>query len=600
MVSRSGSVKLMDFGIARDPSFDDLTQTGTGLGTPSYMSPEQILGDRIDSRSDIFSLGIVLYQMVTGRKPFIEDEHKSVMHKIRLEKYPSPRKLNPEIPRELEKILARCMQKAPRDRWRSTQDLVLALERFLARRVDMNYHARLVQFLKNTGVVTAEEAQQYLPPTIAANGPSPPGLAGNDVVRRAAMVQGLIAGAAALTVGLIHLAPVGARGPVTTQAIVVPTATFAVPERPRGRVRVVANPWAEVWVDGRLVDTTPFAVPLDLEAGAHTVTLRNPWYADSERAVEIAAGDDNPTLVVNLTGRKVPPRPASPARPARPEADVQRPILTHKVRKGDTFELLAAEYYGSRAHGVFVLLANGLSHPRPLRPGEKLQIPTTWKYRIVEGDTLSTLAQRYLGDLRRAPFLAEFNQIDVNATLAIGDELTIPYHATHTAAAREDLASLAATFYRDAGKAELLRRYNFRSPKPLAKGDTIIVPLMDVYARQPEDPEAERRARRQREMTANARGILPAAQEAWRAGDYAAVRQTLVTLDDEYLDPDTGAAAAFLLGEAYIALGDRDSARRMFGVARERRPDLVVRPDEKSPKICEEWKRAGGRVEDLR
>ena len=89
MIARSGGVKLMDFGIARDQSFSDLTQTGTGLGTPSYMSPEQILGDRVDFRSDVFSLGIVLYQMTTGRKPFIEDEHKSVMHKIRLEQAPS-------------------------------------------------------------------------------------------------------------------------------------------------------------------------------------------------------------------------------------------------------------------------------------------------------------------------------------------------------------------------------------------------------------------------------------------------------------------------------------------------------------------------------
>src|SRR5688572_26580739 len=146
----------MDFGIARDRNFADLTEAGTGIGTPAYMSPEQIIGDKLDFRSDTFSLGIVLYQMVTGRKPFIEDEQKSVMHKIRLEKYPSPRKLNPEIPRELERIMARCMEKLPRDRWRSTQDLVLALERFLSRRVEMNYHARVVLFLKNQGVISPE------------------------------------------------------------------------------------------------------------------------------------------------------------------------------------------------------------------------------------------------------------------------------------------------------------------------------------------------------------------------------------------------------------------------------------------------------------
>ncbi len=205
MISRAGGVKLMDFGIARDQSFSDLTQTGTGLGTPSYMSPEQILGDKVDFRSDVFSLGIVLYQMTTGRKPFIEDEHKSVMHKIRLERPPRPRSLNPDIPRELERIMLRCMEKAQRDRWRGAQDIVLALERFLARRVDMNYHARLVQFLKSTGMVTPEEAAEYLKEV----SPQTPDTATRQLVRRVAAVNGGIAAAVALTTALVALAPVG-------------------------------------------------------------------------------------------------------------------------------------------------------------------------------------------------------------------------------------------------------------------------------------------------------------------------------------------------------------------------------------------------------
>src|SRR5438046_3678297 len=98
------------------------------------MGRDLIFGGKLDFRSDMFSLGIVLYQMVCGRKPFIEDEQKSVMHKIRLEKYLPPRRLNPQIPRELERILARCMQKRTEDRFRSTQDLVLALERFISKR----------------------------------------------------------------------------------------------------------------------------------------------------------------------------------------------------------------------------------------------------------------------------------------------------------------------------------------------------------------------------------------------------------------------------------------------------------------------------------
>jgi serine/threonine-protein kinase len=99
MLSRQGGVKVMDFGIARSPKLGDLTEAGTGIGTPAYMSPEQVLGDRIDARSDLFSLGVVLYQMVTGKKPFVEDEYGSALHKIRLDKHVSARKLNPDVPR---------------------------------------------------------------------------------------------------------------------------------------------------------------------------------------------------------------------------------------------------------------------------------------------------------------------------------------------------------------------------------------------------------------------------------------------------------------------------------------------------------------------
>jgi TolA-binding protein len=169
------------------------------------------------------------------------------------------------------------------------------------------------------------------------------------------------------------------------------------------------------------------------------------------------------------------------------------------------------------------------------------------------------------------------------------------------AAAREDLASLAAAFYRDPGKADFLRRYNFRSnAKPLNKDESIIIPLNDVHARMPENPDSERHAKKLREMMTRAREALPRAEEAWKVGDFAEVRSALVELDEDYLEPDTAAAAAFLLGEAYIALGDHDSARRMFQLVRERRPDWQVRPDETSPKICEEWKRVGGKVDDLR
>jgi serine/threonine-protein kinase len=603
MIARQGGVKLMDFGIARDQVFGDLTQTGTGLGTPSYMSPEQILGDKLDFRSDIFSLGICLYQMCTGRKPFIEDEQKSVMHKIRLEKYPSPRKLNPEIPRELERILAKCMQKLPRDRWRSTQDVVLALERFLARRVDMNYHSRLVLFLKNTGVISAEEAEQFLHPAVV-------GVAGQTamtssraayrpLVRRVAGVQATIAGALALAVGLLHIA----RSPPPVQAQTATSTGPMVAPEPKERValRVIVDPWAEVWIDGKLVETTPFATPIETEVGSHRLELRNPYFKTVERPLVFEEGESPPTLSVKLTDRLVPARPddAEPTVDAPPKP--APPPIVHTVRPDDTLEVLAAEYYGKRDFAVFVMLANEIKHPRALKPGDKLTIPTAWKYRVVAGDTAEAIAERYLGDAKRAEFLLAFNRLPADARVAVDDELTIPFHATHVAEDREDLGQIAAAYYRDADKGEMLRRYNLRpAGKPLAKGDTLIIPIADVHARLPVDRDMERREQKRREMTARGRQALQRADTAWAAGDYADVKAALLAdgLDLEFVETEVATRISFLLGSAYVAFGDRDSALAQFKHARERKPDLTLRADEHSPKIREAWRRVGGVVEE--
>ena len=308
MVSRQGGVKLMDFGIARDPSFGDLTEAGTGLGTPSYMSPEQILGDRLDFRSDLFSLGIVLYQMVTGRKPFIEDEQKSVMHKIRLEKYPPPRRLNPDVPRELDRIMARCMNKDPRERWRSTQDLVLALERFLAKRVDMNYHARLVMYLKHQGILSQDEAEKYLRPmgtsgtqgfAIGQSFVSGHALA-RQQVKRVATVQGIITAVVALVVLLIHLAPVGASMSERSFFMSRAMSPDALSTMPRGHVKIVVDPWAHVYVDGVKRDTTPFARPLELIAGTRTLRLENEYYETLEKQIDVVQNSAEEPLVLRF------------------------------------------------------------------------------------------------------------------------------------------------------------------------------------------------------------------------------------------------------------------------------------------------------------
>ncbi|MEZ4404755.1 MAG: serine/threonine-protein kinase [Kofleriaceae bacterium] len=287
MLARQGGVKLMDFGIARDTSFSDLTEAGTGIGTPAYMSPEQILGDKLDARSDVFSLGIVLYQMLTGGKPFVEDEQRSVMHKIRLERHPRVRKLNPDIPRELERIVDKCLAKQPRDRWRSAQQMVMALERFLARYVDVNYHARLVMYLKAQGVITQLEADEYVSPLVGVPGhgaAGQPNLATRMTARRGFTIQGVILGVLVLMLGLIHVAPLGE------------AATPAATTVEKGHLRVVAYPWATVVVDRVAIGATPLPRPIELTTGVHDVVITHPFYVPIERTLEVPAGAaDAPT-----------------------------------------------------------------------------------------------------------------------------------------------------------------------------------------------------------------------------------------------------------------------------------------------------------------
>ena len=292
MLSRQGGVKLMDFGIARDNSFGDLTEAGTGIGTPAYMSPEQVLGDRLDSRSDIFSLGVLLYQMTTGKKPFVEDERRSAMHKIRLEKHVGARKLNPEIPRELERVIDRCLEKQPRDRWRSAQHMVMALERFLAKHVEMNHHARIVLFIRSQNVITELEADEYLNPA-ALGGASvlqQPNMQARQTVRAGLVAHVIALGVLLLMLGLIHVAPLSP----------TPAYSAAAHDAGRGFLRINAVPWARVSIDNISYGLTPFGKPVELREGGHRIRLEHDWYRPVERTVDIAEGPASAPQVVSV------------------------------------------------------------------------------------------------------------------------------------------------------------------------------------------------------------------------------------------------------------------------------------------------------------
>ncbi|OPX36709.1 MAG: hypothetical protein B1H13_14000 [Desulfobacteraceae bacterium 4484_190.3] len=118
MVLENGDIKVTDFGIAKAVSSSQ-TRTGIILGTPNYMSPEQINGRKIDGRSDIFSLGIVFFQLLTGELPFKGKTLTELFYQITQAKHPSPKEINPKVIRPCEQLIDRALAKDPADRFQN-------------------------------------------------------------------------------------------------------------------------------------------------------------------------------------------------------------------------------------------------------------------------------------------------------------------------------------------------------------------------------------------------------------------------------------------------------------------------------------------------
>ena len=135
MVVADGPVKITDFGIARMRASADLTQTGVMLGSPKYMSPEQVIGKRADHRSDIFSLGVILYEMLTGAAPFSGENVTALMYQIVNFAPPAPSAVNRAVPEMLDFIVAKMLAKLLEERYQDARELARDLrecERSLA------------------------------------------------------------------------------------------------------------------------------------------------------------------------------------------------------------------------------------------------------------------------------------------------------------------------------------------------------------------------------------------------------------------------------------------------------------------------------------
>ncbi|MGH7439155.1 MAG: serine/threonine-protein kinase [Polyangiaceae bacterium] len=302
LVSNHGDVKIFDFGIASrvNPSPEDAASVDplalgprrvedvSAFGTPAYMSPEQILGETVDARSDVFSLGIVLYQMLCGARPFERgDETDARPAALRIRRDPPVPlyRRAPDVPPALERIVMRAIEKLPVDRFQSAEVMAEQLADIATTRTGLRGERIVAQGLQLLGLAPGPESAAGAPPA----------------QRTRASVRLAVAGLGAL--GLL-----AAGGGIAIEASATHDGEAAgarplelTPGGP-GFLRVLATPWAEVWVDGQRIDFTPFARSIPLLPGVHYVTLVHPSAPVEKRTLTIVRGETRTLDVVMGVG----------------------------------------------------------------------------------------------------------------------------------------------------------------------------------------------------------------------------------------------------------------------------------------------------------
>jgi eukaryotic-like serine/threonine-protein kinase len=294
VVADGGSVKLTNFSVASEerlPTAPELLDGGSNLSSLAYQSPEQILGEPPDPRSDLFSLGAVLFELVTGEPPFGARNDPSVAQRIRNDPLPPLARFG-EHSAGLERVIQRCLQKLPIDRFQNATELDEALAELAECPSD---ERKAVQSaLSAAGFSKAETAPA-------------PRKAGAKTFALWQVSAFFGIALLALVAGFSGIRLSAARSDKGAATKAGQGKLELVPQ-PAGYLRVVAQPWAHVHVDGELVDTTPFARPIPLAPGLHYVRLSHPQAVDERRTISLSSGE---TVVLDVS-MKVPSSALAP------------------------------------------------------------------------------------------------------------------------------------------------------------------------------------------------------------------------------------------------------------------------------------------------
>ncbi len=277
LLSRRGDVKLSNFYLAAErstPPPPELLEADSGFVSPSYMSPEQLLSEPTDPRSDLFSVGVMLYEMVTGKQPFEASDTRTTTQRIRHEPPPALARFVPDVPPAIERIVLRALQKLPADRFHDASEMALMLEQALA-----HYDSPPKRQLILSALAKAEVIEAQVAPATRVTRTRERA----STLKRAAWVYAacavlLVGGGAAIESSYGDASPVRAM-PVTTPR--------PDPEE-AAQLACVVRPWANVFVDGELAETTPFAHPIQLSPGVHYLRFEHPDAPPEHRTIDVA------------------------------------------------------------------------------------------------------------------------------------------------------------------------------------------------------------------------------------------------------------------------------------------------------------------------
>lgn len=277
------------------------------------------------------------------------------------------------------------------------------------------------------------------------------------------------------------------------------------------------------------------------------------------------------------------------------------PYVCHE---GDSVAGVAQVQYGTDAAIPYIVAQSGLAKAGPCRAGTKLVLPTAGTYKIKRGDRLELIAKQFLGDKRRAPALAQLNNMKITDKLREGQDITIPFLHSHRAEAPESVNAIAKQYYGDVNRGRLIAEFNFRVAPVVPKGERVLVPISAIKLKPPKPatgkaalvrsslPPSEANHKLE-ESAAKIATVLEQVTKLLAEGQFSeALLQLDRGLQEEVATEEQMIIALELRATLLVSLGLDDVAVGVFRDLYARKSDFTCDETTTSPKICAAWEKA--------